>query len=73
MSCYAVWAKKPNKQLHVHYYDFTDTEDRKRALKLALRSATDMHNAGTPCVVEQFHTVEVGTLVFDTEKDHAQV
>lgn len=69
MSCFIVWLKAPNKQLKVFAYDIVSKPDAERAKKLAIEFARSQHQVGYPCAVEDMGLVNVGVLVFDTERD----
>lgn len=68
MSCYAVWTKAPNKQIRVYPYSVADSESRLRARQFAIDLANSMHDQGATCFVEEFGLVDVGVLVYDTER-----
>lgn len=67
MSCFAVWTKAPNKQIRIYPYNVVDVESRQMARRCALDLANAMHGRGDACTVEQFHLIDVGVLVYDTE------
>lgn len=72
MSCFIVWLKEPNRQLKVFPYDIVSKSDAERAKKLAIEFARSQHQFGYPCAVEDMGLVNVGVLVFDSERDPSE-